>query len=84
MRKLLAIVPALVFALALGVANADEAKGKIKEVSKDKTWFSLADGSKFSIAAGVSMEGLKAGSEVTVSYEMKDGKKVATQISMAK
>ncbi len=84
MKKLLAIVPALAFALALGVANADEAKGKIEQISKDNTWFTLADGTKFSLAAGVSMEGLKAGTEVTVSYEMKDGKNVATGVAKAK
>ncbi len=83
MKKLLAIVPALALGLALGVANADEAKGKIKEVGKDMTSFTLADGTKFSVAKGVSMEGLKAGTEVTVTYETKDGKKVATGVAKA-
>ncbi len=71
-------------ALALGSAIAEEAAGKVAKVSKDKTWFSLADGSTFSLAKGVSMEGLKPGAQVTASYEMTDGKKVATQISASK
>lgn len=82
MKKLAVTVSALAMALALGSAIAEEAAGKIAKVSK--TWFSLADGSKFSLAKGVSMEGLKPGAQVTVSYEMKDGKKVATQISPSK
>jgi cold shock CspA family protein len=44
----------------------------------------LEDGTQFVLAEGITMEELKAGDEVTVSYEMKEGKKVATAVSKAK
>jgi Cu/Ag efflux protein CusF len=44
-------------------------------------WLTLKDGTKFTLAEGVDLEGIKAGEEVTVSYEMKDGQKVATEVA---
>ena len=81
MNKFLAGLCALAFALTLGMANAEDTKGVIEQISPDNSWFTLNDGTKFTLAEGAEMEGLKPGDEVTVSYEMKDGEKVATEVS---
>ncbi len=41
----------------------------------------LEDGTTFTLAEGVSMEGLEPGTEVTVSYEDQDGTLVATEVA---
>ena len=81
MKKLLAGLCALTFALVLGLANAEDAKGIIDQISADNTWLTLKDGTKFKLTEGIDLEGIKAGEEVTVSYEMKDGEKVATEVA---
>ena len=81
MKKILAGLCALAFALTLGLANAENAKGVIEQISPDQTWLTLKDGTKFTLAKDTDMEGIKAGDEVTVSYEMKDGQKVATEVA---
>ena len=81
MKKIFASLCALAFALTLGLANAEDTKGVIEQISLDNTWFTLKDGTKFSLAEGADLEDIKVGDEVTVSYEMKDGQKVATEVS---
>ncbi len=81
MKKILASLCALAFALTLGLANAEDAKGVIEQISPDNSWFTLKDGTKFTLAEGADMADIKAGDQVTVSYEMKDGQKVATEVS---
>lgn len=81
MKKILASLCALAFAFTLSLANAEDAKGVIEQISPDNSWFTLNDGTKFTLAEGTSMEELKPGDQVTVSYEMKDGEKVATEVS---
>ena len=83
MRKLLIALSGLALLLAVGVAKAEDAKGVVKEINITEAWVLLEDGNKFILAEGVSMEELKAGDEVTVSYEMKEGNKVATEVSKA-
>lgn len=83
MRKLLTALSGLALLLAVGIANAEDAKGIVKEINITEAWVLLEDGTQFALAEGVTMEELKAGDEVTVSYEMKEGKKVATAVSKA-
>lgn len=83
MRKLLTALSGLALLLAVGIANAEDAKGIVKEINISEAWVLLEDGTQFVLAEGVTMEELKAGDEVTVSYEMKEGKKVATAVSKA-
>ncbi len=83
MRKLLTALSGLALLLAVGIANAEDAKGVVKEINISEAWVLLEDGTQFVLAEGVTMEELKAGDEVTVSYEMKEGKKVATAVSKA-
>jgi cold shock CspA family protein len=81
MRKLLTALSGLALLLAVGIANAEDAKGIVKEINTTEAWVMLEDGTQFVLAEGITMEELKAGDEVTVSYEMKEGKKVATAVS---
>jgi cold shock CspA family protein len=83
MRKILTALSGLALLLAVGIANAEDAKGIVKEINVTEAWVLLEDGTKFVLAEGITMEELKAGDEVTVSYEMKEGKKVATGVSKA-
>lgn len=84
MKKLLAIVPALAFALALSVANGEQTKGKIKEINAGESWFTLQDGTRFIVVEGVGVTELDVGDEVTVSYDVKDGRNVAIDVATNK
>lgn len=81
MKRLVASVFALAFALALGALQAGEVKGKIATIAADHQSFTLTDGSQYSLGEGVSMKGMKPGSKVKVMFETKDGKNVATKVS---
>jgi len=79
MYKLIAPIAALAFVFSAAIAQADEAAGKISAV--DASSITLEDGTTFTIGEGVSTEGLEPGTEVTVSYEEKEGQKVATEVA---
>ncbi len=79
MNKLVAPFAALAFVFSVAIAHADEAAGKVAAV--DSSTLILEDGTTFTIAEGVSMEGLEPGTEVTVSYEEQDGQLIATEVA---
>ena len=83
MKKLLTALSGAALLLAVGIANAEDAQGTIKEINISEAWVLLEDGTQYVLAEGVAMEELKPADEVTVSYEMKEGKKVATALSKA-
>ena len=64
-----------------GVANAEEASGKV--VAMEGGVLILEDGTSFTISEGVSTEGLQPGMDVTVSYEDQGGERVATGVAPA-
>lgn len=80
MKQLLAVASALALALALGVANAAEMKGKVEKVSADHMWFTLTGGMQFSANKNI-LKGVKSGSEVLVTYDVRDGKNVASKVA---
>ncbi|NIO43891.1 MAG: DUF1344 domain-containing protein [Burkholderiales bacterium] len=43
----------------------------------------MTDGTQFSLGKGVSLKRLKAGSEVMVTYDVHEGKNVASKIAKA-
>ena len=82
--KLIAPFAAIAFVLSIATADAleaasDETAGKIAAV--DESTLILQDGTIFTISEGVSIEGLRPGTEVTVSFEEQDGQLVATQVA---
>jgi Cu/Ag efflux protein CusF len=83
MNKFIAPFAALAFVFSIAGAQADEAAGKVALVDPNTGSITLEDGTIFTIGEGVSMEGLEPGTEVTVSYEEKDGQLVATGVAPA-
>ncbi len=79
MNKFIAPFAALAFAFSTATAFADEVAGKVATV--DSSTLTLEGGTTFTIAEGVSMEGLEPGTEVTVSYEEQDGNLIATEVA---
>ena len=78
MNRLLIAVAATVFLLSGGLASAGEASGKIKSIHGNT--MTLDNGAKFTLGTGTSMKELKPGTEVTVSFEEKAGRKMATEV----
>ncbi len=81
MNKLVAPFAALAFVVSIGIAQADEAAGKVAAVDLNSGSITLEDGTTFTIGEGVSMEGLEPGTEVTVSFEEQDGQLIATEVA---
>ncbi|MEM7170386.1 MAG: DUF1344 domain-containing protein [Pseudomonadota bacterium] len=80
MKKFLAPVAALTFALSISAAQADDASGKIAAVDAAQGTIILEDGTAFTVVEGLPMEGLQPGTDVTVSYEEQDGQLIATEV----
>jgi Cu/Ag efflux protein CusF len=81
MLKTLVTVLTLVLAVS-GAAWAADVEGKIKSVDMAEKSFVLEDGTKVWVGEGVSMDKLKEGAEVKASYDMKDGKNMATSVEV--
>ena len=83
MNKFVAPFAALAFVFSIAGAQADEAAGKVALVDHNSRSITLEDGTIYTIGEGVSMEGLEPGTEVTVSYEEKEGQLVAIEVAPA-
>ncbi len=81
MNKLIAPFAAIAFVFSIAIAQADATGGKIATVDPAAGSITLEDGTTFTIAEGVSMEGLEPGTEVTVSFEEQDGQLIATEVA---
>lgn len=64
-----AVGAAVLFAFA-GAASAEEANGKIEALDPGSGIIILDDGQTYTVAEGVSIEGLQPGDTVTVSFEI--------------
>ena len=80
MRRLLGVVLMGVLTLWAVGAQAAEVEGKIQTVDPSDRTIVLDNGTKLSVAEGVSLDTLRQGADVKVSYEERDGKNVATSI----
>ena len=81
MHQLVAPLAALAFVFSVAIAQAEETAGKIAIVDPSSGSLMLEDGTTFTIADGVSMDGLEPGTEVTVSFEEQDGQLIATEVA---
>ncbi len=81
MNKLVAPFAAIAFVFSIAIAQADATAGKIAQVDPAAGSITLEDGTTFTIAEGVSMEGLEPGTEVIVSFEEQDGQLIATEVA---
>jgi len=83
MRKTLAVLSVLSILGTAGVALAEEAMGKVQAVDPATRTLTLEDGSSFILDEAVAIDTLQPGTDVTVSYEEKDGQKTATTVTPA-
>jgi Cu/Ag efflux protein CusF len=81
MVKVLGLTLVALLAIA-PFAAAAEIEGKIQSVDSSDRTIVLDDGTKVSVADSVSMDELKEGTDVKVSYEEKDGRNVATSVEV--
>ena len=82
MQKLLGVVLMMVLALWAVSGWAAEMEGKIQTIDASDRTIVLSNGTKLSVAEGVSLDTLKEGTDVKVAYEERDGKNVATKIEV--
>jgi Cu/Ag efflux protein CusF len=82
MRRL--IIAGAAVALLAGAAVAATDNGMIKQIDPKSDAITLADGNTFTLAEGTEAESLKIGQTVKVTYHLKSGKMVATEIVVAK
>ena len=82
MKKLIASLAAATWLVAAGVACAEEAKGTVQAMDIDTRLIMLDNGDTFRVVEGTPMADLKPGDEVTVSYEVQSGEKVALDIKL--
>ena len=71
---LLLVVPAVSFAA--------EVQGKVTAIDPSDRVVTLEDGTRITVPQEISLDTLTEGSEITVSYEERDGKNQATNIQM--
>jgi uncharacterized protein DUF1344 len=83
MKKTLVAISLAALLGTAGVALADEAKGKIQSVDATAKTITLEDGTTYTLAEGVMVDNLQPGTEVTVSFEDKDGTKTASSVTPA-
>jgi len=83
MKKVMGLALAVLLGLSVGAAWAADVSGKVQTVDPGERVVILDDGTKFWIAEGLSMDGLKEGVRVKASYEERDGKNIATSIEVS-
>jgi uncharacterized protein DUF1344 len=82
------LVPVVVVGIAaassMALAAVETKVGNIKSLDTAKHELVLSTGEIFELPKTVQMKLLKVGEKVTVAYETKDGKMMATKVSAAK
>jgi uncharacterized protein DUF1344 len=80
MFRYLMTVVALTLVFVAATAWAVEIEGRVQSIDVAERSLILDNGTKIWLADTVAVDGVQAGAEVTVSYEDKDGKPVATSV----
>lgn len=83
MKRYLGALSALALFVGVGVASAEEAMGTLQEINQETRTIVMDDGTTYTVAEGVSLEGFEPGKQVTVSFEEQGGQKVANEIKPA-
>ncbi len=81
-RRTIVTATLLATILFATTAFATELEGKIQSVDAAERTVTLDNGTKLWLDESVSAEGLAEGAEVTVSFEDRDGKNVATSVQV--
>jgi hypothetical protein len=83
MRTLVSLtLAALIIAVFTMAAGAADVEGKVQSYDAGERAITLDNGTKIYVADGVATDGLREGVEVTISYEEKDGRNIATSLGM--
>lgn len=77
------IIAAATLTLITTATFAASDTGIIKHIDPGTDAITLDDGKTFTLAEGTEAESLKIGQKVTVTYDTKAGKMVATKIAVA-
>jgi ferritin-like metal-binding protein YciE len=80
-RHIVVAVVMLIAAFAPLAALAADMDGKVQAVDTAERTLTLENGTKVWLADSVAIDSIKEGSEVTVSYEERDGKPVASSVT---
>jgi hypothetical protein len=80
-RHIIIAVLALAAALVPLAAIAADMEGKVESVDSSERTLTLENGTKVWLSDTVAVDDIRPGAEVTVSYEEKDGKPVATSVT---
>ncbi|MGH7323055.1 MAG: DUF1344 domain-containing protein [Candidatus Rokuibacteriota bacterium] len=83
MRKIVGLTLALLLVLSSAPVWAADIEGKIQKVDSADRVIVLEDGTRLSVAEGMSLDNLKEGTKVKASYEERDGKKVLTNVQVS-
>jgi Cu/Ag efflux protein CusF len=83
MHKMFAAATAVAMFAFAGAALAEEATGTVGSVDPAAGIIILEDGTTYTVAEGVSVEGLQPGDTVTVSFEVQGDKNMATDVAKA-
>lgn len=81
MKKIFAGIAALAMLGGVGAASADEASGTIEAMDVQSRTILLDDGNAYIVSDSVALESLEPGTEVKVSYEERNGQKVANEVT---
>jgi hypothetical protein len=81
-RHIIIAFMVLAAAFAPLVAAAGDMEGKVQSVDAGERTFTLENGTKVWLPEGVALGSITAGSEVSVSYEERDGKPVAVSVTV--
>jgi hypothetical protein len=80
-RHIVIAVVMLIAAFAPLAALAADMEGKVQAVDTAERTLTLENGTKVWLADSVAIDSIKEGAEVTVSYEERDGKPVASSVT---
>ena len=80
-RHIVIAVALLIAVFAPLAAFAADMEGKVQAVDTSERTLTLENGTKVWLADGVAIDSIKEGAEVTVSYEERDGKPVASSVT---
>jgi Protein of unknown function (DUF1344) len=78
------IIPAVAAAVisSTSMVYAAQATGSVKVYNMDTKTITLTDGTEYVLPKGFDNPNLKVGKQVTITWEMKDGKHIASLVSI--
>jgi hypothetical protein len=79
-----ALVVGLTLLSSAALAAAQTKTGEVKSTDATKHELVLSTGDTFELGSNIKIDKLKVGDKVTVTYDMKDGKMVASKVHHTK